>query len=156
VPAVCSALQQAASSAAANTGRGSSCCLHEAGKLEQKHEQQQQQRQEGRHTVDTCGLLAALVSTLLEFSFSQHLCGQALEAGVLPALMQILQQEAAAGTASQLSTQVSQVQPVMWQLATEQHVHRTPVLHMPFALFQQNKHFHAPGHVTQQGRHASL
>jgi hypothetical protein len=48
----------------------------------------------------------ALVSLLLELSFSPHLCGQLLDAQVLLMLAQLLQQEAAGGMSSMLVTQV--------------------------------------------------
>lgn len=50
----------------------------------------------------------ALVSLLLELSFSSHLCGQLLEAQVLLLLAQLLQQEAAGGMSSMLATQVGE------------------------------------------------
>lgn len=52
------------------------------------------------------GLISALVSALLEFSYSPQLCEQLLQAGVLPLLAQLLLSEAQAGMTSTLSTQV--------------------------------------------------
>jgi hypothetical protein len=51
-------------------------------------------------------LVPALVSALLEFSYSPQLCEQLLQAGIMPALAQLLLPEAHAGMNSKLSTQV--------------------------------------------------
>lgn len=65
-----------------------------------------QQQLTGPAAGGSCRLAPSLVSALLEFSYSPQLCEQLLQAGVLPALAQLLLPEAHAGMHSKISTQV--------------------------------------------------